>query len=147
MSNSGDPLASISDTYRKLINEIDISISACLVEIKNLINKDEKLCNRVEKLETIKGVGFVTVAIIIAETKGFDMIVSRKQLASYAGLDVIERQSGQRMYGKTRISKKGNSHIRAALYFPAMVASKHNPTLKEDYQRIVSRNPKQKKSA
>jgi len=40
-------------------------------------------------------------------------------LVSYAGYDVVEKQSGNRQ-GKTRISKKGNSHIRRVLHFPAL---------------------------
>ncbi|KAA6303964.1 hypothetical protein EZS27_044394, partial [termite gut metagenome] len=50
---------------------------------------DSELQQRIQKLETIKGIGFITLAIIIAETQGFELITSRKQLASYAGLDVI----------------------------------------------------------
>jgi len=45
-------------------------------------------------------------------------------LDSYAGFDVIERESGTRI-GKTRISKKGNGHIRRALFMPAFVAVKY----------------------
>jgi len=51
----------------------------------------------------------------VGETLGFESIVNAKQLASYAGYDVVLRESGN-FKGKTRISKKGNSHIRAALH-------------------------------
>jgi transposase len=142
---SGEPLPSLINAYRKLVDEMDISIHNTLSEIEKLIHSDDELCSRIRRLETIKGVGFLTIAIIIAETQGFDLISSRKQLASYAGLDIVERQSGQSVCGKTKISKKGNSHIRAALYFPAMVASRYNAALREDYRRIIARNPKHKK--
>ncbi|MEZ4670769.1 MAG: transposase [Anaerolineae bacterium] len=33
------------------------------------------------------------------------------------------------MRGRTRISKCGNAPLRAALYFPAMVALRHNPLI------------------
>ncbi|MFD3003766.1 transposase, partial [Pontibacter toksunensis] len=58
------------------------------------------------------------------------------QLTSYAGFDVVERESGTSVRGKTRISKKGNGRIRTALYFPALVASRHNAALRAVYQRI-----------
>lgn len=38
---------------------------------------------------TIKGVGLITVAIILAETQGFEFVQNIKQLTSYAGLDVV----------------------------------------------------------
>jgi transposase len=40
------------------------------------------------------------------------------QLISYCGYDVIENQSGKHV-GKTKISKKGNAHIRRILHMPA----------------------------
>ena len=56
-------------------------------------------------------------------------------MVSYAGLDVVEKESGK-YRGKTKISKKGNARIRSALYMPAMNASNHNVNLKEFYDRI-----------
>ena len=85
---------------------------------------------------TIKGVGLLTVAIIVGETQGFSMIENRKQLTSYAGYDVVQKQSGTSLNGKTRISKKGNSHIRAALHMPSFVYIKYNKAVKMNYERI-----------
>ncbi len=92
---------------------------------------------KVEKLLTIKGVGILTVATIIAETLGFQFVKNAKQLASYAGYDVVQRESEISIKGKTRISKKGNRYIRNALYFPAMVACRYNENLKKTYLRII----------
>ena len=58
-----------------------------------------------------------------------------RQLVSYSGLDIVSKESGNHQ-GKTRISKKGNARIRAALYMPAMTASRHNKTLKVFYEHI-----------
>lgn len=127
-----------------MIKQLEISLDENTKEIESLVKSDVDLYNKIKKLETIKGVGFMTIVIVIAETQGFELITSRKQLASYAGLDVIERQSGTSVSGKTRISKKGNSRIREALYFPAMVASRYNIPLKEYYGRILLKNPKEK---
>lgn len=38
--------------------------------------------------------------------------------------------------GKTKISKKGNSHIRAVLHMPSMTCVRCNPTLKQFYRRL-----------
>ena len=90
---------------------------------------------------TIKGIGLITVATILAETNGFNQVKNLKQLASFAGYDVVQRESGTSIKGKTRISKKGNRYIRNALYFPAMVACRHNPDLKATYMRIIQKKP------
>ena len=58
-------------------------------------------------------------------------------MASYAGYDIVERQSGTLVKGQTRISKKGNTRIRACMHFPALVTSRFNTDLKQDYQRII----------
>src|SRR5690606_36897958 len=72
---------------------------------------------------------------------GVEQFCSAKQLVSYAGYDVVQRESGTSVKGKTRISKKGNRYIRNALYFPAMVACRHNSVLKEAYTRIIQKKP------
>lgn len=137
LENSENPSSYIVKSYRKLHKEIVYQINKCEEAIRKLISKDKSLASKIEKLQSIKGVGFITVIIIVAETQGFSMISNRKQLASYAGFDIVERQSGSSIRGKTKISKKGNRRIRAALYFPAMACVKFNSTLKEDYHRII----------
>ncbi|MDR1346356.1 MAG: IS110 family transposase [Bacteroidales bacterium] len=125
-------------SQKTLLQNIEKQIKECEKRIATTIKSDAELSEKVKNLETIKGVGLTTIAVIIAETQGFALITSGKQLASYAGLDVVERQSGTSIKGKTTISKKGNKRIRNALYFPAIVASMHNKPLKEDYQRITA---------
>lgn len=144
LKNSEYPHPSVLKAYQKMIKQLEKSLDENTKEIEDLVKRDVWLYNKIKKLETIKGVGFMTIVIVIAETQGFELITSRKQLASYAGLDVIERQSGTSVSGKTRISKKGNSRIREALYFPAMVAARYNIPLKEYYGRILLKNPKEK---
>ena len=89
--------------------------------IKDLIGSDEIVKQKVANICKIKGIGMLTCATILAETNGFELFKNYKQLVSYAGFDVVERESGTST-GKTKISKKGNSHIRRALFMPAFVA-------------------------
>ena len=89
----------------------------------------------------MKGVGLLTVATIIAETLGFEQFHNVKQLVSYAGFDIVQRESGTSIKGKSRISKKGNKYIRNALYFPALVACRYNENLKNTYLEIIKRKP------
>lgn len=86
--------------------------------IHQLIEQDAILKEQVERLTAIKGLALLSVAVLIAETNGFEGFANQRQLVSYADYDVIENQSGNRS-GKTRISKKGNSRIRRILHLPA----------------------------
>lgn len=102
--------------------------------------KDEEVKAKIKKITTIPGVGDLTATIILAETNGFELIKNKKQLTSYAGLDVREKQSGTSVKGKPKISKKGNKHIRKAMYFPALSAIKHSEHYKPIYARLVSKS-------
>ncbi|MEM1123521.1 MAG: IS110 family transposase [Bacteroidota bacterium] len=109
-------------------------------EIQQTIKEDEVLKGKVENITKIKGLALVTVATVIAETNGFNLFTSRNQLISYAGYDVVQRESGSSVKGVTRISKKGNSHIRRALHFPALSAVKHETQFKQLFERVLDRS-------
>ena len=143
LTHSAEPVDSVVRHYEKLIADIDKQLQANLKNIKAKIATDKELEKKVERICTIKGMGYLTVVAIIAETNGFNLITSRKQLASFAGLDVIASQSGNDD-PKHVISKKGNTHIRRALYWPGISASRFNPQMKGMYGRICKRNPKVK---
>jgi transposase len=133
--------AFILKSNSKLIEQIDKHIQECLKAIEKLLASDTNLQEKVRKVLTIKGVGLITIATMIAETNGFECFSSARQLTSFAGYDIVQRESGTSIKGKTRISKKGNRYIRNALYFPAMVACRFNPDLKAAYLRIVMNKP------
>lgn len=105
-------------------------------DIKATVNADKELSGKIKKVATIKGVGIMTVVKIIAETGGFYLFQNINQLICYAGLDVVENQSGNHN-GKTWISKKGNADLRTALYMPALTAIRFNEKMKSFNERIM----------
>ncbi|MRH99210.1 IS110 family transposase [Kriegella sp. EG-1] len=104
-------------------------------EMQELTSKNDVLKRKLGFMISIPGISYISAATVIGETLGFESIVNAKQLTSYAGYDVVLRESGN-FKGKTRISKKGNSHIRAALHMPSMTCVRCNPTLKQFYNRL-----------
>lgn len=138
------PLKSIVKQMQQHLEFLDKHIEQMETEARAICAGDIELQQRVENICTIKGVGIMTALVVISETNGFDLIENKAQLVSYAGYDVVENQSGSSIKGKTRISKKGNSHIRRALYFPALSAASHEAKLQELYERINEKNPKTK---
>jgi transposase len=119
-----------NDFYKSQVKEVE-------QEIDELLESNPGIRSKVENICTINGVGKLTVLAIAGETEGFNLIRNKRQLVSYAGLDVVDKSSGTSVRGKSRISKRGNSWIRRALYFPALTAVKHSPGFKSDYARIV----------
>jgi len=115
-------------------------------QIEDSVKSDDFLWERVEKICEVKGLGIITIATIIAETGGFKLFTSRSQLVSYAGYDVIEKESGTSVKGNPKISKKGNRFIRRALYFPAISTVKHEPQFQQTYERIVVKTTIKKKA-
>lgn len=109
-------------------------------EIENWVNKDADLKKEVENICTIPGIGELTAVIILAETNGFELIRSKRQLTSYAGLDVKEKQSGTSIKGKPRISKSGNRHLRKAMHLPGLTAVRWDDSFRDMYARIVSKH-------
>lgn len=111
---------------------------AIMKEVAKLFQTDEQLQKLMLIVCTIPGVGLLTAAIVLAETNGFELIRNRRQLASYAGFDVREKQSGTSVKGKPRISKRGNKYLRKAMYWPALTAIRHDERFKAIYARLVS---------
>ncbi|MFN2440953.1 MAG: IS110 family transposase, partial [Chitinophagaceae bacterium] len=116
-------------------------------EVSTLIRTDNEVKAIVVLLMSIPGIGELTATIILAETNGFELIRNKRQLVSYAGLDVKERQSGTSIKGKPRISKKGNKHLRKAMHMPALSAKTHNHTFKSLFDRLVDKHSIKMKAA
>lgn len=112
-------------------------------ELHQLVDNDPVLSQRVSAICTAKGLGFLTVVTVLAETHCFEQVTNQKQLASYAGLDVVFNDSGLRK-GKTTISRKGNAFLRTAVFMPALAAARSNPRFKELYQRLVAKGKNKK---
>jgi transposase len=129
-----------------MLKLIDKQIAEAKKQIVQLVDEDELLKERVAKISKILGLGVLSITTIIAETNGFKLIKNQRQLVSYAGYDIVENQSGKHT-GKTRISKKGNSHIRRILHMPALNVVKFEQAgFKALYDRIYQRTGLKMKS-
>jgi transposase len=116
-------------------------------ELDELIKSDEEVQRIVILLCSISGIGKLTASTVLGETNGFNLIRNKRQLASYAGFDVIEKQSGTSVKGKSRISKKGNKHLRKAMHLPALSAIRSDERFKAVFARIVSKHGIKMKAA
>jgi transposase len=130
---------SVSRTNAR-IRFLNKQMTEIMKEIAALVREDTHVNKSVEMICTIPGVGRLTAAIVLAETNGFDLIRNKRQLTSYAGLDVREKQSGTSVKGRPRISKKGNRHLRKSMHMPSLAAIRHEPKFKAVFARLVSKH-------
>lgn len=105
-------------SLKSLIKTIEKDIDKLKKRIMQFVNEDAELSKKYKLVEPMKGLAMITFATLVAETGGFELFESQAQLVSYAGYDVVENKSGSRV-GKTRISKKGNTHIRRIMFMAA----------------------------
>lgn len=144
MMYSHNKTASVVQIKENQIKFYEESIEVIKSEIQAIVNSNNYLKQRIDKIAKVKGLKITTIITVLCETNGFQMFNSIRQVVSYSGLDVVMKESGQ-YKGKTKISKKGNARIRQALFMPAMSASLHNEPIKQLHLRIVERNPDIKK--
>ena len=132
---------------KKQIALLDKQEQEIKAEIAVLISKDEAVKEKLKLITSIPGVGVLTGVAVMAETNGFELIRNKKQLTSYAGLDVKEKQSGTSVKGKPRISKKGNKYLRKSMHMPALAAIRTNEKFKAIFARLVAKHGIKMKAA
>lgn len=134
------------ETIKRLVKRITLvekQINDIQIQMDKIACSNSDLNDKLKHVMTIPGVSTITALSIISETDGFTNITNRRQLISYVGLDVVLKESGTLAW-KPRISKRGNSHIRAALYMPAISSIVHNKVLSLYYNRLKERGKKGK---
>ena len=109
-------------------------------DLADLLKAEPELARKLGQLTRIPGIGLTTAIVVVAETNGFVLVENERQLASYAGLDVVQHQSGLSARA-TRISRRGNVRLRTALYLPAVSSLRYNPQQIAFYARLRARQP------
>jgi transposase len=143
LKHSHNPNKATLKRMESTVKGFDKNVKSIESEIIATIKGNDELRRKIAFMVSIPGVGVITAAVVAAETDGFSMIGNVRQLCSYAGLDIVIKESGK-WKGKSRISKKGNSHIRAALYLPSLSTIRYSQQHKAFYERIVDGKKKPK---
>ena len=101
-----------------------------------------------EQLLGIKGIGVITAASFLGEVRDPLRFQNARQIANYAGYNLVEDSSGKSKSG-TCISKRGRKQLRSVLYQMAFTMVGKNTEMKELYRYLITRkdNPLKKKQA
>ena len=120
---------------QRVMAELSRGIERLEAVIKAVISKNEAFKKTYLLLNSIKGVGFVVAAYMIAITNNFKKFRSARKFNCYAGLAPFKNESGTSIHGRSRVSHLANKMAKCLLNLAAFSAMQHDPELKQYYRR------------
>jgi transposase len=116
-------------------------------EIEEIIrrNIDWVMRRNIEIVTSIKGIGEVSAIHLLSEICDINRFNSYKKLIAYSGFDPTIYQSGN-FEGRSRISKRGNRHIRRILWIIANSVIRYNEVFKSYFIKKIDNGIPYKKA-
>ncbi len=140
---SADRLAEESiDNVLKALREEECRLQQ---QIDDHFDSNDHLKRDRELLESIPGIGRVLSASLLVTLRG-RVFVDARQAGAFHGVVPVHQQSGSSVRQPPRLNKAGPARLRKILYMAAIVATRHNPDIRAQYQRLLARG-KAKKAA
>lgn len=137
---------------KAMADPVNLSLSSTLSIIKHMEGEVKKLDKEISKivntipqtLSSVKGIGPVFTAGIIAEIGDVSRFKHHNALAKYAGLVWDQSQSGEFEAEETRRMRTGNKYLRYYLIQAANCVRKHDSEYKAFYAKKYNEVPKHK---
>ncbi len=126
--------ASVQERVIKHLDWLAEELTALDAAVNQLVLADEVWQEEAIILESAPGVGQVTVVTLLADLPELGQL-NRQKIAALVGLAPFNRDSGPKR-GKRRIFG-GRASIRRVLYMATLSAIRHNPVIREFYQRLL----------
>ena len=130
----------VAPNVRCSLQRIIATLSAEKARLEKLITQqirsDQQLSHDHQLLCTIKGIGSLTAAILLAEMARPGQVERARQAAAHAGLAPRREESATSVRRNRGLGKEGNRYLRKALYMPALVAIKYNAPLRHFASRL-----------
>jgi transposase len=129
---------SLPDAVAQLLKEHLAFLDEQLEQIKRLIEahirRHPHLHQQHELIESIKGIGALTAAFLVAlQLERFD---NARAATAFVGLNPRLGQSGKSIRRHSTLSKMGDPQFRAILYWPAITAWRFNPVIRTFCERL-----------
>ena len=129
-------MTQVSTRRKDLLATLQSQIDEVEAEIAAALNQDSAWATAAERLQSIKGVGWVTAAWTLVTTLNFTTCDTVDSLMAYAGLAPMPRQSGSSIWHRPSIGHSGNGRLRTAFYMATLTAARFNPVIKRFYNRL-----------
>lgn len=111
------------------------ALSSIETDLDDAIRRSPIWQETAELMDQVQGVGPVTIRSLIADLPELGHL-NRRRIAALVGYAPFNRDSGT-FRGK-RCIRGGRASVRATLYMAALVATRHNPTLKAFHDRMIA---------
>ncbi len=121
---------------KRVVGALEKELLRLKREVRAHVKAHEDLHRDCKLLQSVPGIGEITAWDILAEMPDVQEFESAQSVAAYAGLAPREQRSGSSVRKATTLSKRGNSRLRKAFYFPAVSAMQWNPLVKAHYERL-----------
>lgn len=126
---------SLRGSIKAHINFLQRELQDMHRDLDGMLRKSSLWREQEDLLRSVPGVGRVMAATLLAQLPELGKL-NRKQIAALVGVAPLNRDSGT--YRGKRIIWGGRASVRAALYMAALVASRHNPTIRSFYERLCA---------
>jgi transposase len=127
--------ARIARSIVRLVKALEKELASLDDDIDDAVRGSPAWRDKEDLLASVPGIGKTIARTLIAELPELGSL-DRRQVAALVGLAPWTRQSGQ-WRGKSFIGG-GRAAVRTALFMGALVAARHNPTLKAFRDKLVA---------
>ena len=111
------------------------------MSISQSVSADEKNARKIEVLQSVKGVGAVSVSTFVAELPELGTL-NRGQISKLVGVAPMNNDSGQKSGKRKTIG--GRNSVRRVLYMATLVATRFNPRIRAFYIRLLAKGKPKK---
>jgi len=122
------------EALKKQQKEIDERLKQCVAN-------DTVNARKIEILDSVAGVGPVTISAFLAELPELGRL-NREEIAKLVGVAPVNRDSGT--WKGQRFIIGGRSYVRRVLYMATLVATRFNPRIKAYYRHLLSKGKAKK---
>jgi transposase len=128
--------AAVRKSLEKILRTLDQQILDLDKRLRQNIESDDGLRRKDEIVQSVKGVGPGTSAMLLGRLPELGRL-NRQEIAALVGVAPWDIQSGK-WAGKSRIWG-GRQEVRNMLYMAALAAIRSNPIIQDFYQRLLSK--------
>jgi transposase len=123
----------VRESIQRTITHLQTEIAAIESMIQQVIDQDDHLRQRDVLLRSVQGVGPATARVLVSELPELGRI-GRRQIAALVGVAPYNHDSG--IHRGQRHTRGGRATVRRALYMATLVATRHNPVIRNYYQHL-----------
>lgn len=132
---SNDVFKVVSTINTKNIKSLKISLKELESKMKEIIKNNCALKQQFDLIKSVPGVGQQSALYFIIATKGFTAFDNSRKFACYSGTAPFEYSSGSSVRAGTKVNHMADKKMKSLLQMGALAAIKHDPQLKEYYNK------------